>query len=130
MLGGKESKQTLEPIDPSKVRSMRNGSVRAMKQSTSRLMGGVTPSLQSSGKFEDGIGGTPGSNKRRTGAGSIRGDTMRQSGKSVGKFGGTKMGASTSNFGDGRSVKTGSVRDPKDDDSFDLEDFDDIIEKI
>ena len=63
------------------------------------------------------------------GAGAIRTDTLRQSGKSVGKFAGTKMGASASNFGDARSVKTGSVKDPKDD-SFDLEDFDDIIEKI
>ena len=39
------------------------------------------------------------------------------------------MGASSSNFGDVKSVKSGSVKDPKDD-SFDLEDFDDVIEKI
>lgn len=55
---------------------------------------------------------------------------MRQSGKSVGGFGHkVRMGNSVSNFkgSDGRSMKSGSVRDPKED-SFDLEDFDDIVE--
>ena len=57
---------------------------------------------------------------------------MRQSGKSVGGFGHkVRMGNSVSNFkgSDGRSMKSGSVRDPKED-SFDLEDFDDIVEQI
>lgn len=43
------------------------------------------------------------------------------------------MGQSTSAFGqslDTKSMKSGSVRDNPNDDSFDLEDFDDIMEKI
>lgn len=43
------------------------------------------------------------------------------------------MGQSASAFGhtlDNKSVKTGSVRGNPNDDSFDLEDFDDIMEKI
>ena len=42
------------------------------------------------------------------------------------------MGNSVSNFGgmaDKYSLKSGSVKDPKDD-SFDLEDFEDVMEKI
>lgn len=52
------------------------------------------------------------------------------SGRSVGRFGAiSKMGGSTSNF-DGQSLKSGSVRGKDNDDSFDLEDIDDLIEKI
>ena len=42
------------------------------------------------------------------------------------------MGASTSAFGhtEVKSMKSGSVKGNLNDDSFDLEDFDDIIEKI
>lgn len=39
------------------------------------------------------------------------------------------MGNSVSNFGDAKSMKSGSVRDQKEDD-FDLEDFGDIMEMI
>ena len=71
------------------------------------------------------IGGTPVQNRRT--------NTLRSSaGKSVGnKFGNTKarMGNSVSNFGDAKSMKSGSVRDQKEDD-FDLEDFGDIMEMI
>ena len=59
---------------------------------------------------------------------SKRADTLRQTNRSVGKFGNGKMGSSVSNF-DNRSLKSGSVKDPKED-SFDLEDFEDIMEKI
>ena len=70
--------------------------------------------------------GTPSKGARNDGK---RADTLRQSGRSVGKFGNVKMGSSVSNFGATNSMKSGSVRDPKDD-SFDLEDFEDIMEKI
>ena len=54
----------------------------------------------------------------------------RMTGRSVGRFGATsKMGGSTSNF-DNQSLKSGSVRGNPNDDSFDLEDIDDLIEKI
>ena len=123
MLGGKlDSKPSLEPIDPSKIKSMRQNSVRNSQSSLkgdSRGLGGATPSLQSSGKFDQFSSNTP--SKKRN-------DTMRQSGRSVGKFGHTKMGSSTSAF-DKQSLKSGSVRDAKED-SFDLEDFDEIVEKI
>ncbi len=43
------------------------------------------------------------------------------------------MGSSVSNFGasqaDGKSFKSGSMRDPKED-SFDLEDFGEVVESI
>ena len=127
MLGGKEPyKPTLEPIDPSKVRSMRGSSMRASGSDFRKSARGgavATPSLQSIEKLDS---GTPQKGVRKDGK---RADTMRQSGKSVGKFANTKMGSSHSNFGDAKSVKTGSVRDAKDD-SFDLEDFEDIMEKI
>ena len=58
---------------------------------------------------------------------------LRQTGRSVGKIGTKKMGSSVSNFGgtnrDGTSLKSGSVRDPKEDE-YDLEDFGDIMESI
>ena len=54
----------------------------------------------------------------------------RMSGRSVGRFGATsKMGGSASNF-DGQSLKSGSVRGNPNDNSFDLEDLDDLMEKI
>jgi len=50
----------------------------------------------------------------------------------VGKSIGIKIGSSSSAFGisDGTSMKSGSVKGNPNDDSFDLEDFDDIVEKI
>jgi len=53
-------------------------------------------------------------------------NTLRQSNRSVGKFGAAT--SSKGGFG-GQSMKSGSVRDKKED-SFDLEDFDEIMEKI
>ena len=54
----------------------------------------------------------------------------RVAGRSVGRFGATsKMGGNASNF-DGQSLKSGSVRGKDNDDSFDLEDLDDLMEKI
>ena len=54
----------------------------------------------------------------------------RMSGRSVGRFGATsKIGGSASNF-DGQSLKSGSVKGNPNDDSFDLEDLDDLMEKI
>ena len=61
MLGGKlDSKPTLEPIDPKKVRSMRQNSLRASHSSIKdqRSIGGITPSLQMSSKLES-VEGTP-----------------------------------------------------------------------
>ena len=129
--GGIGSKPSLEPIDPNKVRSIRQNSVRASQSSLNKdkIIGqspGLTPSLQASEKFDQTIiGGTP--DKRSTNKG---GNMPRMTGRSVGRFGATsKMGGSTSNF-DNQSLKSGSVRGNPNDDSFDLEDIDDLIEKI
>jgi len=57
---------------------------------------------------------------------------IKKSGKGVGKSIGIKIGSSSSAVGisDGTSMKSGSVKWNPNDDSFDLEDFDDIVEKI
>ena len=95
--GGIGSKPSLEPIDPSKVRSIRQNSVRASQSSLNKekIIGtsGLTPSLQASEKFDQAIiGGTP--DKRSTNKAM-----PRMSGRSVGRFGATsKMGGSISNF--------------------------------
>ena len=81
--------------------------------------------------LDEQYGGTPAA-KRRQDAPGKRSDALRQSGRSVGGFGHkVRMGGSVSNFGrgDAGSVKGSSVRDPKDD-SFDLEDFEDVMEQI
>jgi hypothetical protein len=87
MLEGKEpSKATLEPIDPSKLRTMRGSSMRAsgsdFRKTSGRagnlVGGGVTPSLKSNNEKMTGVNaGTP---QKGTGK---RTDTLRQSGKSV-----------------------------------------------
>jgi len=133
MLGGKEqsSKPTLEPIDQTKVRSIRNSSVKAFGDSSARAVIGGTPSLKNVKDFTDAIADTPNAGNRRLD--SKRNDTLRQSGKSLGKAAKPRMGVvSVNNFGglsDAKSIKTGSIRDARDN-SFDLEDFDDVMEKI
>jgi hypothetical protein len=57
---------------------------------------------------------------------------IKRSGKAVGKSIGIKIGSSSGAFSmtDSNSVKSGSVKGNPNNDSFDLEDFDDIVEKI
>ena len=125
-----DSKPTLEPIDQSKLRTTRQNSVRASHSTLkdARGVGGLTPSLQVSEKFDSTVGGTPGKHKS-----GKKTDTLRQTGRSVGKLGAKtgKAGAfgKSGHYAETQSLKTGSVRD-KNDDSFDLEDFDEIMEKI
>lgn len=86
MLGTKpESKPLLEPIDQSKIKSLRGNSVRASQSSlkSSRNVIGGTPSLRASEKA-DSIGGTPG---KKSNHGKTSGMGTRASGKSVQKFG-------------------------------------------
>lgn len=89
---GKDSKPQLEPIDPSKVRSMRNSSLRASHKldGSNKKPGanplGATPSLQASDKMSNfdassSIGGTPG---KRAQSKKI-GMDLRQTGRSVNK---------------------------------------------
>lgn len=120
---GKDSKPQLEPIDPSKVRSMRQSSLRAShKQDSASHKGGfnATPSIQSSDKKSQldnfsSLGGTPG--KR---ASSRKIDI--KTGKAAGSKAGFGVSSTRSGFGATVSMKSGSVRDKQEDD-FDLEDF-------
>ena len=66
-VGNIGSKPSLEPIDPNKIRSVRQNSVRASQSSLNKGMigggqttQGLTPSLQASEKFDKTVGGTPG----------------------------------------------------------------------
>ena len=114
----KSSKPTLDPIDPNKLRTVRQSSM-------SKLQSTMKDSRSNFG--ESNIGGTPGK-KQQTGKTSEL--KMRQTGKSVGKFPIKAATAKkfTGNYADEMSLKTGSVRG--NDSDFDLEDFDDIMEKI
>ena len=138
MLEGKldpnSSKPTLEPIDPTKVRSLRGSSLRASQTSLNsqrNFMQAGTPQLEQ--VKQDSIGGTPGKNSLRGKAG----DTMRsRAGGSVQKAPSQKMMAGKHAFGhtitaaDKKSIASSSQRDPLNDDSFEMEDWDDVMEKI